>query len=238
MNQVDDILVIKNNQIIEQGSYSQLIAKKGHLANLLGEHLELFDPLEEVDDETVTTEELNLKYIPSHRKVSTQDLIPSSRRLSSIVENLTPEQILNRKRFSITTHSHTTTEDNLAKIIESHQVNLMGSEPFSRKNSLSVIERNRVSIVSGLISEPEYEYESTEPKNEVKQDAEAPMKLVLEDQSVNYKKSPILSYLQAGSGIIITLVIFAYFFWFILFVYSAIIGYLNGLLNQLVNIRK
>ena len=45
----------------------------------------------------------------------------------------------------------------------------------------------------------------------VPDDAE-PMKLVLEDQSIFYKEIPIWSYLKAGSGVVITLIIFAFFF--------------------------
>ena len=45
----------------------------------------------------------------------------------------------------------------------------------------------------------------------IPEDAE-PMKLVLEDQSIYYKEIPIWSYLKAGTGVIITLIIFAFFF--------------------------
>jgi ABC-type multidrug transport system fused ATPase/permease subunit len=38
------------------------------------------------------------------------------------------------------------------------------------------------------------------------------MKLVQDDQSVYYKKSPILSYLRAGPGVIVTVFIFIFFF--------------------------
>ncbi len=39
-----------------------------------------------------------------------------------------------------------------------------------------------------------------------------PMKLVLDDQSINYKGSSVLAYLAAGYGVVTTLAIFAFFF--------------------------
>ena len=45
----------------------------------------------------------------------------------------------------------------------------------------------------------------------IPEDAE-PMKLVLEDQSIYYKEIPFWSYLKAGTGVILTLIIFAFFF--------------------------
>jgi hypothetical protein len=42
-------------------------------------------------------------------------------------------------------------------------------------------------------------------------DAE-PMKLVLEDQSINYKEIPFITYLKSGTGVLITLAVFVLFF--------------------------
>lgn len=218
LSQVDHILVVKDNQIIEQGSYTELIQRNGHLANLVGAHLETVDTLE-TDDNNANTVQTAGKEKPfaslatkqsslSGKKQSSHELHLSPRRLDSIRENLTPEQILNRKRFSISNNMHIT-DDNLAKAIESHQVSLMGTEPFSRSNSISAIERNRVSIVSGMINDPE---DGDNTQEIIPDDAEAPMKLVLDDQSVNYKVSPVWSYLTSGGGVIVTLIIFVYFF--------------------------
>lgn len=52
-------------------------------------------------------------------------------------------------------------------------------------------------------------------------DAE-PMKLVCQDQSVNYNASPILLYLKSGWGVFITLCIFAFFF--VIYIFRIISG--------------
>ena len=82
--------------------------------------------------------------------------------------------------------------------IESNQLMLLGGDHL-RRNSISLIERNRMSIVT---------LESEAP---LPSDAE-PMKLVLEDQSIDHKDIPILTYLTSGMGVLITLSIFALFF--------------------------
>lgn len=79
-----------------------------------------------------------------------------------------------------------------------------GSKPGMDRDQPSLlrsIEKSRLSIVSA----------SGSIDVVVPNDAE-PMKLVLEDQSVNYKVWPSLIYLRAGWGVIISLLIYAFFF--------------------------
>ena len=43
MHQIDEIIVIKEGRIIENGTFKQLMSNKGHLANLVGEHVQIID---------------------------------------------------------------------------------------------------------------------------------------------------------------------------------------------------
>jgi hypothetical protein len=143
LHQIDEIIVIKEGRIIENGTFKQLMANKGHLANLVGEHVQIVDP--------------------------------------------TPEPHLDKNN-----------EHKMPIHIENNQLALMGSV-YSRRDSISLMERNRMSVVT---------LDSEAP---VPSDAE-PMKLVLEDQSVNYKQIPFITYLKSGTGVIITLAVFVLFF--------------------------
>jgi len=91
-----------------------------------------------------------------------------------------------------------TTDENLAVHIEKSQLNLIGIEKMRRSPSVEVFERNRLSVVT--------------IDDEVVPDDAEPMKLVLEDQSVDYKQLAVVSYLKAGKGTVITLLLFAFFF--------------------------
>ncbi len=181
MKEVDDIIVIKEGKIIENGSLKQLMKNKGHLSTLINEHVQLIEEEEE---------ELELE---SATPLETYRM--SNSKLNS-------SQITNRRSFSVAYNNAKKTDENLAIHIEKLQMGLIGSEGVSRRDSIRVFERNRMSIVSTH----ELEVEEVSPS-----DSE-PMKLVLEDQSVNYKQSPVVSYLKAGTGIGATVSIFIMFF--------------------------
>ena len=78
---------------------------------------------------------------------------------------------------------------------------LEGNHPFQLVTDNPALKR-KISIMSKI---------SNHDIDPVPEDSE-PMKLVLEDQSIYYKEKPIWSYLKAGAGVIISLIIFAYFF--------------------------
>ncbi|CAF0866320.1 unnamed protein product, partial [Brachionus calyciflorus] len=220
LSQVDDIIVIKNNKIYEQGSYDELMSLRGHLYSLIGEHTETIDEAIEDEFEEEMEDNISMEGSISLRKKNVKNSLTNASEvlltvggLPSIQEtDLTREQILNRKRLSVSNHI-ITTEENIAKIIESHQSTLMGTDVYSRRNSFAN-EKNRVSIVSAMLAQPDFEVEEEQKDEEepAKVNDAAPMKLVLEDQSLTYKESPVLSYLKSGTGAIITLIIFAYFF--------------------------
>jgi len=110
---------------------------------------------------------------------------------------LNENQISNRKNLSLNKKIKTT-DENLAVHIEKSQLNLIGIEKMRRSPSVEVFERNRLSVVT--------------IDDEVVPDDAEPMKLVLEDQSVDYKQLAVVSYLKAGKGTVITLLLFAFFF--------------------------
>ena len=123
----------------------------------------------------------------------------------SIANGLSPSQFENRKRLSIVSKksiSETMDDQKLVKYIEKNQLKLIGNQN-SNGDPIKTFERNRLSIVS---AKPAFEEE--EPATD---DAQ-PIKLVLEDQSIYFKEKPIWSYLKAGRGAIISLMIFATFF--------------------------
>ncbi len=177
---MDEIIVIKNGQITENGTFKQLMKNKGHLSQLIGEHVQLINDEEELELESNDPVE---QYAMSKTKLDTC-------------------QLTNRRSFSVANNNAKQTDKNLAIHIEKIQLSLMGSEGVSRKNSISVFEKNRMSVVSMQ----EHEEEEVSPS-----DSE-PMKLVLEDQSVNYKEAPSISYLKAGTGAVLTIFIFILFF--------------------------
>ena len=43
MHEVDEIVVIKNGVIIEHGTFKQLMNNKGHLSQLIGEHVQIIE---------------------------------------------------------------------------------------------------------------------------------------------------------------------------------------------------
>ena len=231
LSQVDDIIVIKNNQIFEKGSFDELMKRKGHLYSLIGENVETIDedPLQEIYEEADEGGEIErhtdeTSAVPSSTHIrrsrgsfrTANEVQLNVHTLPVITEGvLTQDQVLNRKRLSIRTHA-SMTDESIAKIIESHQSTLMSTDVYSRKSFVDKIERDRVSIVSAMLADPETIVEEVKEADGeqgiVMPEDSAPMKLVLDDQSLTYKKSPIMTYLQAGSGTVITITIFVYFF--------------------------
>lgn len=180
---MDEIIVIKNGVITENGTFRQLMKNKGHLFHLVGEHVQIIDEEEEIP---------RTMYPQSHGETSNDQTQPTNN------PNLSNSQINNRRRLSFNKNIKPT-DENLAIQIEDVQLNLINGE-HKGTNTIRVFERNRMSIVT-----------ANEEDAVVPSDAE-PMKLVLEDQSVYYKKLAIVSYLKAGTGVLVTLALFAFFF--------------------------
>jgi ABC-type multidrug transport system ATPase subunit len=204
LHQVDNIIVIKNGRIHEQGSFNELMAHKGHLATLVGEHVQIIEPSTEFENKTINENEESLpmnlymrtRTISEHNRLAST----SSFKRKPSVESLTAEQSLNRSRLSIS-NNMLGTDLNFAKHIENHQLSLLGGDEFAKKDTIKIMERNRMSVFSNASEE-----------EEPKPDDASPMKLVLEDQSINYKEKPMMSYLKAGYGICPTITVFVYFF--------------------------
>lgn len=208
LSKVDEVIVIKNNRICEMGSYDELMKLKGHLYLLVGENAETSGQIDEesyeegeLGSETSGTFEAATINKSRNSLRTENELQLNGLALPPIKENgSTHEQFLNRQQ-----------------IIENHQSTLISTDANSRKGYLEKIKRNRVGIASNVSENPQMftntikeEYDAE--RGIVMPEDAAPMKLVLEDQSLTYKKSPFLTYLQAGSGVIITLIVFAYFF--------------------------
>ncbi len=183
--------MIKDGSITENGTFKQLMKNKGHLSQLIGEHVQL---IEENEPEPETDQQQQTSYQRSQSVVSVGSVLNNP--------NLNSNQLNNRRRLSQTKHI-LTTDENLSYHIENAQLNLIGGEKNSRKDSVLLFERNRM---MSIVTNDEDEHEQVIPS-----DAE-PMKLVLEDQSVNYKQMAITSYLKAGTGIVLTILLFAFFF--------------------------
>lgn len=175
---MDQIVVIKDGTITESGTFKQLMKNRGHLSQLVGEHVQIIEEEEEPE--------------PCTQSDASADEPAAS-------TNLNSSQINNRRRLSLNRHIKTT-DENLAIHIENSQFALMGGHHL-RQDSIKVFERNRMSVVTI----------DNEDATVVPSDAE-PMKLVLEDQSIYYKVPAILSYLKAGTGVVLTVLLFAFFF--------------------------
>ncbi len=161
--------MVNDGQVIEGGTYNELMESKGHLSKLVGEHV-------------ITEKNLMLEEINKARM--------SSSSLTAIEERcLTPRQMENRLRVSMKFKTYLT-DDALASKIESNQLR-MTVHPIVQKN---------LSIISKI-----------EPDEPVPEDAD-PLKLVLEDQSIYYHENPLISYMKAGRGSIVSVVIVVMFF--------------------------
>jgi hypothetical protein len=240
LDQVDDILVFDKGEIIEQGTFKSLMAKKGYLAKLITENVQLLKNEVESDDETGAQDFTNNAQ-SYDRSISGDKRTPLS---VNDLENLTSIQLLNRHRMSLM-NNVTMAEQNMAKLIESNKLT-----NAKDRNLINEIMINRTNSVISMAA--------SENDDIIPSDSE-PMRLVLEDQSLSYKVPPILSYLRAGNGVIITILYFALFFlvhllrilsgeWsFLKFYYFVlnlnfeikfkIIGFLCGSQNQLANMR-
>jgi hypothetical protein len=186
LHQVDDIIVIREGQIIEHGSFDQLMKKKGHLAKLIGEHVQIVEPasspsLKKSDYFLLKKENLRKLQQKSTRRKSEPE-----------TNNLTQEQILSRRRFSLK-NNMPDNDTNIAKHIEKNQLGLIGAGARRRLSADLVLNHNLTSMITDITKIPE------DDENEVIPEDAEPMKLVLEDQSINYKKSPYASYIKAGS---------------------------------------
>jgi hypothetical protein len=197
--------VVNKGEMVEQGTFPELMEKKGLMAKLVSESVQI------VDDNKEEISHLHLKrHSTDKHSFSSQLANLQSRRSSKTDENLTKDQILNREHL-LRKNRIEDTEENLAALIESNQ--MLGE--FHRSGDdhlLKAIQRARLSVVSIADS----------IGGEIVPTDSEPMRLVLEDQSVNYKISPMMTYLRAGSGIVITLLVYAFFF--IVYVFRILTG--------------
>jgi hypothetical protein len=169
------VYVVRDGQVLEGGTYKDLMDRKGHLAKIVGEHV--------ITEKNVILNEIE----NAPRKNS----IINSQSVGEISESsLTPQQVENRRRLSIRFQQPILTDDDLASKIETNQLR-MTVHPIVKKN---------LSIVAKI-----------EPDELVPEDAD-PLKLVLEDQSIFYKENPVYSYMKAGSGVVISILIVILFF--------------------------
>lgn len=187
--------------MIENGTFSQLMARKGHMAKLVSENVQILREPDELsrahEQKRQSLPGLGAGYLHSHQSTLPSIAEVSDRRPSKY-DTLTKEQMQNRQRLS-RVNSIMATDENMAMLFEANQ--MLGQIAQGQPSLIQEIERSRLSIVSA----------GTEFDEVMPSDAE-PMKLVLEDQSVNYEASPVLAYLRAGWGVIITLAIFIFFF--------------------------
>lgn len=196
MHQCDDIVVIKDGRIIEHGSFNDLMRiPAGHMATLVADHVQVVDqpgrglnPISE-NEEPVKQ--------PFNQTISRLD-------------DLTDEQRLNRRRLSITANYSIDNEQDIIQHIEENQLSFLSVKRDSQetRDPIRIIEQNLMSTMTHMHDESE----EHEDEDELNPSDSEPMKLVLDDQSVNYKKSPMLAYLRAGYGIVPSILLFMFFF--------------------------
>ena len=187
--------------MIEYGTFSQLMAKKGLMAKLVSENVQVMQEPEERIQE-MKRQTMSAHHSGSHLYThSHPTMLPAISEISITTlshDSLDENQFKNRQHVS-RLNTILPTDENMAVLIEENQ--LLGQTASNHLSLIKEIQRSRLSIVSAVTS-----IEEIKPA-----DAE-PMKLVLEDQSVEYKMSPLWAYLKSGWGAVITLIIFAYFF--------------------------
>ena len=123
-------------------------------------------------------------------------LVGDNVQIVSESDQLSDTQLETKDHNRENAHNIKFTDVNIASFIEVNP--LLGQ---NKSSLIKALEKTRQSIVSASGSIDVVIPSDTEP-----------MKLVLEDQSVNYKISPGLLYLKAGWGLIITLLIYGFFF--------------------------
>jgi hypothetical protein len=218
LHQCDDIIVITNGRITEHGSFDHLMRQRGHLAKLIGEHVQIMKPILEETSE-VEEEEEEEPNRAEDATVSDKIVATVTKSIESAVTNIATDkkggtdlskgQLINRRRLSNASGRQVgeKTDAEISRMIEEQQLMLMDSRrgsTVSGVDPITILERNRLSL---MIHVDEEDAES----DIMPSDAE-PMKLVLEDQSVNYKKSPLWSYLTASVGAFISIFLISFFF--------------------------
>lgn len=136
-----------------------------------------------------STIESDINELSSGLKKTTEIQL-SPKNLSLEDAGLTVQQIENRRRVSNALHINDTNID-IASGIERNQLRV----------SINPILKKKFDLITR-------ELDAEEP---VPEDAD-PMKLVLEDQSIFYKKNPLKAYIQSGSGSIVSILIVVLFF--------------------------
>jgi hypothetical protein len=179
---------------------------RGHLAQLVGEHVQIIDPphtdLNPIDEnEEDEDDEENEK--KEEKEVDGSEETTNNKHAGhgSLHDKLTADQKNSRRRLSVTAHIRDS-DRQIARHIEDHQMDLLSVRRNSH-DTIKIMEQNRMSIVT----EP-----SDEDGSEVMPSDAEPMKLVQDDQSIFYQNSPVIAYLRAGYGTIATVVIFLFFF--------------------------
>ena len=170
----------------------------------MADHIEKKTTVPSYESE-ISVDPLNTNIEFSKDFESLKEKINSAR--PSIATGLSASQLENRRRLSVFSKKSmldTMDDEKLIKYIEKNQLKLIGDDD-SHCDPIKIFERNRLSIVSGKQAIEE------EEDSPVPDDAD-PIKLVLEDQSIFYKENPICSYLKAGRGAIVSLLIFSLFF--------------------------
>jgi hypothetical protein len=166
---------------------------RGQLSRLVGEHVQIIDPLQ-----------TDLKRIDEHGEEDEKQEELTASRSDAVLpypnEGLTANQLNNRRRLSITAQIDQS-DHQIARHIEDHQMDLLSVRRDSF-NAIKIMEKNRMSIVT----------EHDDDSDEVMPSDAEPMKLVQDDQSIFYKKSPVMAYMRAGAGFIATVSVFLLFF--------------------------
>ncbi len=150
LHQCDDIIVIKNGSIIEHGSFGELMKQKGHLSELISEHVQVLQNKE------------------------------------NLTKNSTSGTYLEENQFKVVGFCRGST----------------ASDP------IHLLERNRLSIVTRT----DTEFHDDQQESCITPEDSQQMKLVLEDESVNYEKSPAWAYLRASAGAFLSIILYCFFF--------------------------
>ncbi|RIB08493.1 P-loop containing nucleoside triphosphate hydrolase protein [Gigaspora rosea] len=218
LSECDHIIVMKNGECIEEGTYSELIEKDVSLASLINDYVEIEDP-DQIDE---LINEIRLEPVSDDDDKNFDDfniLVTDYSRETNIINN-SPIS-LNRTLSNTEANEHT-----ISRIIES---NKHTSQDINERTIAKMIERNSLSALSGAgktrVMGPKVNREMNVTafaveKNQLtihslnERDGIPPINIVSETKKKEFKAgfSVYLDYFRKSTGLGLTLLMMSLFF--------------------------
>ncbi|CAG8489567.1 4162_t:CDS:10 [Cetraspora pellucida] len=141
LSECDRIIVMKNGECIEEGTYDELIKNDVSLASLINDYVEIEDP--DQIDELINEIRLEPFHGDDDDNIDDLDIVITdySREINPINNNFNNSLALNRTISNTEANEHT-----ISRIME---LNIHTPQNINEKTISKVIERNNLSVLSG-----------------------------------------------------------------------------------------